>query len=240
VNILLTIAARGGSKGFKDKNIKPLLGIPLISHTIRQAIKWGKATDIICSTDSAEIAGIAKAEGIKVPFMRRKELATDSMGKIPVLRDALTKAEEVFGKKYEVIVDLDATAPLRRIADIEGCLKMFLEKRPKTLFSVTPSHRNPYFNMVELKNDGYIKLVRQADSSNIVRRQSAPVVYDMNASIYVYERDYLLDENSATAISDKSMCYVMPELSRLDIDCEEDFKIVEFLLKEGIWKDEIQ
>lgn len=239
MNILLIIAARGGSKGLKNKNIMPLLGMPLISHTIRQAIKWGKATDIICSTDSIEIAGIAKAEGIKVPFMRNKELSTDSIGKIPVLRDALIKAEEIFGKKYEIIVDLDATAPLRRIADIDGCFKMFLEKRPKTLFSVTPSHRNPYFNIVELKNDGYVQLIRQADSLNIVSRQSAPVVYDMNASIYVYERGYLLDENNATAISDRSIGYVMPDLSRFDIDCEADFKIVEFLLKEGIWKNEI-
>jgi CMP-N,N'-diacetyllegionaminic acid synthase len=232
-NILLTVAARGGSKGVKNKNIRALCGKPLIAHTILQAIKWGQADRIICSTDSEEIASVARQYGAEVPFVRPAELATDLSGKIEVLRHALKAAELGAGVRYPILVDLDATAPVRDVSDIEGALQLFLEKSAKTVFSVVPARKNPYFNMVELDVEGKAVLVKALDAT-VKRRQDAPKVYDMNASIYVYDREYLLEEATRSALSDKSYAYVMGELSAFDIDSELDFQFIEFLVSRGV------
>src|SRR5690348_11926756 len=100
-DILLTIAARGGSKGVKDKNIRPLCGLPLIAHTINQAKRWGKAKRIICSTDSEAIADVARQYGAEVPFIRPADLATDTAGKVGVLRHAL-KAMQEKGERFDM------------------------------------------------------------------------------------------------------------------------------------------
>jgi CMP-N,N'-diacetyllegionaminic acid synthase len=130
-------------------------------------------------------------------------------------------------------MDLDVTSPIRRIKDLESAHRLFEEKNPKTLFSIVNSRRNPYFNMVEETEDGKLRLCKKGD---FVTRQSAPNVYDMNASIYIYRREYLLDENSHSAISDNSIGYLMDEQSSVDIDSEIDFKYVEFLVREGTVK----
>ena len=232
-NILLTIAARGGSKGVKNKNIRELCGMPLIAHTILQAQQWGKASKIICSTDSHEIAEIAKHYGALVPFVRPSELAQDTTGKIDVLRHAVKTIEQLDKRQYETIVDLDVTAPIRKISDIDNAVQLFLTKRPDSVVSVTPAHRNPYFNMLEVKKDGFVDLVKKLDFP-VKRRQDAPVVYDMNASIYVYDRKFLLSEETKTAISHRSLVWVMEEWSAFDIDSEHDFQFIEFLLSKEL------
>ena len=233
MTILLTIAARGGSKGVKNKNIRPLCGKPLIAFSIEQAKQWGKANHIIVTTDSEEIAGVARSFGAEVPFLRPSELATDFAGKVPALRHALVEMERLTGKNFDIIVDLDPTAPLRAPCDIEKCLQLFLDKKPKTLFSVVPAHKSPYFNMIEFSANGFAELSK-SHSAPILRRQDAPSVYAMNASIYFYSRDYLINPENISAISDESICYVMSEMAAVDIDREVDFKFVEFLVREGI------
>lgn len=228
-NILITIAARGGSKGVKNKNIRELCGQPLIAYSILQARRWGRAAGLICSTDSETIASVAKKYGAQVPCLRPKELATDTAPKLQAIRHALQAAEKDGNKKYDVIVDLDATAPVRKVSDIEGAYRLFVEKRPKSVFSVVPCRKNPYFNMVETGANGTARLVKDAGSA-IRRRQDTPPVYDMNASIYVYDREYLLDENTDMPISDHSLIWVMDDLSAVDIDSELDFRFVEFLI----------
>ena len=230
-NLLITICARGGSKGVKGKNIRSLDGKPLIYYTIKQSKEWGRARHIVVSTDSEEIAKVVKQFGVEVPFMRPVELATDTSAKLPVIRHALRTCEDIYGEEYEMVMDLDATAPVRRTEDLENALQLFLRKKPKTLFSVVSAHRNPYFNMVEEMSDGKVILSK---NGNFFSRQTAPKVYDMNASIYIYDREFLMDEANMKPISDNSIIYIMDELSRIDIDSEIDFKFIEFLIKEGI------
>lgn len=234
MNILLTIAARGGSKGVKDKNIRPLCGKPLIAVTIAQALAWKKASHIVVTTDSEAIAEVSKKYGAEVPFLRPAELATDTAAKVPVLRHALQTFEAMTHETFDIVVDLDPTAPVRRVEDLDRCLELFLTKKPKTLFSVIPAQKNPYFNMVEAGQDGFVHLSKSLPEG-VSRRQDAPKVFAMNASIYFYSREYLLDPNVSSPISDRSVCYVMDELASLDIDREIDFKFVEFLAKEGLW-----
>jgi len=227
--ILLTVAARGGSKGVKNKNIRPLCGKPLIAHTLLQARRWGKAARIVCSTDSNAIAQAARKYGAEVPFMRPDKLATDTAGKIGVLRHALQEAEEIYSERYAIVVDLDVTAPVRKISDIDGAVKLFKRERPHSVFSVSPARRNPYFNMVEVAPNGFARIVK--DPGALMRRQDAPVVYDMNASIYVYDRRYLLDPATQRTISKRSLAWVMDEFSGFDIDTEADFQFIEFLVR---------
>lgn len=229
-NLLITICARGGSKGIKSKNIRKLAGKPLIYYTIKQATGWARGKHVVVSTDSEEIARIAKEYRAEVPFMRPQELASDIAGKVAAIKHALESSEEIFGETYDVVMDLDVTSPVRTVQDLENAYKLFLEKRPKTLFSVTPARRNPYFNMVEDIEDGKVKLCK---AGNFARRQDAPKVYDMNASIYIYDRNFLLENGNESAVSDNSIIYVMDDIS-IDIDSELDFKFIEFLIKKNI------
>lgn len=231
--ILCTICARGGSKTVKNKNIVELDGKPLIAYTIKQALGWEKAKRVVCSTDSKKIAEIAKKYGATVPFMRPKELATDYSGKVEVVRHAARKCEEIFGEKYDIIIDLDVTSPIRTAQDLDSCLKIFLEKKPDVLFSVTQARRSPYFNMVEEKKDGFVKLVKSS-GGKILRRQDSPIVYDVNASIYFYNRDFLFnEENDSVTSSDRVAIYEMGRNS-IDLDEEIDLKFIEFLIERGV------
>jgi len=234
MKILVTICVRGGSKGVKNKNIKKILDKPLIQYTIETAKKWGKADRIICSSDSEKIIEIAKKAGANAPFIRPSFLAGDNVGKINVIRHAAVKSEEIFKEKYDIIVDLDVTAPIRKTKDLDNCLKIFKEKKPDVVFSVVPSRKNPYFNMVEEKKDGFVKLVKPLDKS-VIRRQDTPKVYDMNASIYFYKRDFLFDKKTDVVTStDKAAVYVMDDISAVDIDNEKDFRYIEFLIKNKV------
>jgi CMP-N,N'-diacetyllegionaminic acid synthase len=227
--VVCVIPARGGSKGLPGKNIKNLLGKPLISYSIEQAQESRYIDRVIVSTEDRKIAGIAKNAGAEVPFERPAELAQDSSSGIDVLLHAINWLENEGKYAFDILVLLHATAPLRTVEDIDKCIELLFEENALNVFSVTESHRNPYFNMVELHNDGKVTLVKDGA---FVTRQSAPSVFDMNASIYVWWKDVLKIDKSI--FSDKTYLYVMPKERSVDIDDELDFKIIEMLLGEGI------
>lgn len=228
-NILCTICARGGSKGVKNKNIKELNGKPLIAYTIEQAEASGLFEHIVISTDSDDIANVAKEYGAEVFFKRNEEMASDTAGKLDVIKDAFERSEKYYNKTFDYLIDLDATAPLRIVEDIINSFNQFKENDNDNLITATPSRRSPYFNLVEQDKDGKVYLSKKLDST-VVRRQDAPKSYDMNASIYIWKRDIILNKNSL--FLEKTGLYVMPEERSIDIDNELDFKFVEFLMKE--------
>jgi len=233
MNVLITICARGGSKGVKNKNIRVLKDKPLIAFTILQAKKWGKTEDIVVSTDSEAIASVASEWGAKVPFIRPSELAQDDSPKVPVIRHALITCEKLWGVKYDLIIDLDVTSPVRTAHDIENCMNKFISNKLSTLFSVVRAHKNPYFNMVEEDGDGFVHISKKLPE-NVYSRQKAPQVYGINGSIYCYSRDFLIDEKNTMPFSDRTMVYEMDDIAGFDVDREVDFKFLEFLLKEGV------
>jgi N-acylneuraminate cytidylyltransferase/CMP-N,N'-diacetyllegionaminic acid synthase len=231
MDILLTICARGGSKGVPGKNLKTLNNKPLIAHSIEQAKNWGSASDIIVSTDSQDIAEIARQFNISVPFLRPDNLAKDDSPKLPVIQHALKFMENNNPKQYELVIDLDPTSPLRNTEDIEACYQKIKDnKQLNNVFTVCEADKNPYFNMVELDEKGHAHLCKQLDNET-TRRQDAPPVYEMNASIYAYRKDFLL--NTTSIFSDKTGVVVMPPERSVDIDRPIDFKFVEFLMEEN-------
>jgi CMP-N,N'-diacetyllegionaminic acid synthase len=226
-NVLCTICARGGSQGVKNKNIRLLLGKPLIAHTIEQAKTSGLFDQIVISTDSDAIADIAIQHGAEVFFKRPSELASNTAPKLPAIRHALLQSEEHFNKMFDYLVDLDPTSPLRSSDDIVAAYHQFTEHENDNLFSAMPASSSPYFNMVELSKEGKV-IISKKPSSPIYRRQDAPKVYDMNASIYVWKRDVLLNQDSI--FLEKTGLYIMPEERSIDIDTEMEFDFVEFIM----------
>lgn len=233
MKIICTICARGSSKGVPRKNLRKILGKPLIAYTIEQALQWGKADRIIVSTDSPEIAEVAVLYGAEVPFLRPGHLAADTAPKLPVIQHAVNYVEQESGVRFDYVVDLDPTSPLRSVEDIDLAFNQLVNHPDAyNLYSVTKASKSPYFNMVEVNKNGYSYLSKHG-SMTIARRQDAPEVYEMNASIYIYRRDPLMSAESVHL--PKTLIYEMPEDRSRDIDTELDFKIVELLLKEKIF-----
>ncbi len=227
-SILCTICARGGSKGVKNKNIKEINKKPLIAYTIEQAKASKLFEHIVVSTDSDAIAQVATQYGAEIFFKRSAEMASDTAGKLDVIRDAFIRSEKHYGKKYDYLIDLDATAPLRDVEDIINSFHQFLEDDNDNLITAMPSRRSPYFNLIEQDKNGKVYLSKTLDK-NIVRRQDAPKSYDMNASIYIWKREIILHEKAL--FLDKTGLYVMPEERSIDIDTPLDYEFVEFMMR---------
>lgn len=227
-DVLCTICARGGSKGVPRKNVREVGGKPLISHSIEQALAWDRTDDVVVSTDDQEIRTVAAEYGASAPFLRPEELATDEAAKIPVIQHALQETEERQKSEYDYVADIDATAPLRVVEDIESCFRVALEDGVSNAYTVTDADKNPYFNMVELDEDGYAHLSKELPD-DVVRRQDAPNVYAMNSSVYVYERDFLLDTD--TVHGERTKVSKMPRERSVDIDTPLDLRFVEFLME---------
>jgi CMP-N-acetylneuraminic acid synthetase len=231
---LITICARGGSKGIPGKNIKLLGDKPLIYYTLKIASVFASLNnnvDVYLSTDSDEIKKTVCQ--LDLPFVntgytRPAKLATDSSGKMKVIHDVLRYAEEENKKEYDFIMDLDVTSPLRAIEDLNAAFDI-LKGYPEAfdIFSVNQANRNPYFNMVELnKGSSYVKLVKEGQ---FLTRQSAPKVYDLNASFYIYRRNFFkLDFK--TPITEKSLIYEVPHMC-FDLDHPIDYEFMSFLIK---------
>jgi CMP-N-acetylneuraminic acid synthetase len=220
-----TICARGGSQGVPGKNIKMLCGKPLIAHTIEQALECDLIDEVYVSTDCAEIASVAKEFGAKVPFMRPDHLATNSAPKIPVIEHLLGSIVES-GVNVSTIIDLDPTSPLRSQEDIKACVSLLTEDVDAVITAFS-SDKNPYFNMVEVSDEGYAGLVKPLPGG-VFARQMAPEVYAMNASIYVWHYHSI----SKGVWEGKTKLYVMPRERSIDIDSPLDFKLVELLMRE--------
>lgn len=225
---LCSVCARGGSKGVTNKNLRDLLGKPLIAHSILQARATGLFDAIAVSSDSEAILEAAGQWGADYLIQRPDELARDESPKLPVIRHCAAEAERKSERQFDTFVDLDATSPLRMPEDIVGAVKLLEEEGRGNVITAMPSRRSPYFNMVELTEKGVPRLAKQLPVA-VARRQDAPACYDMNASIYVWTRQALFE--AQTLFQDDTGLFVMPEERSIDIDTELDFAVVECIAR---------
>ena len=230
MNNLCSIGMRGGSKGVKDKNRKLMNGKPLMAYTIKQAQDSGLFEHIVVSTDSKEIQKTAISLGAESWFLRPEEMATDSAGKLPVIKHTLKESEKYFNNKFDVIVDLDVTAPLRISEDIIQAYNKLIVEDADNLISVCEARKNPYFNMIELV-DGYPKLVKN-QKDRPVRRQDAPKVYEMNAAIFMWQTRATIDYDDLVGKS--TILFEMPADRSVDIDNQSDWDFVEFMMSKRL------
>lgn len=227
--ILCTICARGGSKGVVNKNIRLINNKPLIAYTIEIAQKSKLFCGIAVSSDSEDILNISLEHGANWSIKRPDELASDTAGKLAAIRHCVQSTEKIIGSNIDIVCDLDATSPLRNLEDIQSALAQFIDSDADNLITATPSRRSPYFNLITKHNDNMWAPVVKL-SKPLVRRQDAQQTYDMNASIYLWKRDVLFNNDSV--FLKNTELYVMPEERSWDIDSEFDFMIVSMLLKE--------
>tara|TARA_B100001175_G_C19515106_1_gene646934 strand:- start:22226 stop:22948 length:723 start_codon:yes stop_codon:yes gene_type:complete len=232
IKILITLCARGGSKGIPRKNITDINGKPLIAYSIELAksILTQHHIDIALSTEDQEIRDIAKKWGLETSYNRPKELSFDRTGKVQTILDLLRHEENQQNILYDFILDLDISSPLRTKQDVEKAFDIiYLDVDALSLFSVNPSQRNPYFNMVEQNKEGYYDLVKKPPH-NFLSRQSSPLVYDLNASFYWYRRSFF-EKGLTSPITAKSLIYKMDHIC-FDLDHEDDLLYLKFLIKE--------
>lgn len=233
-NILFTVCARAGSKGVKGKNTKIFCGRPLAAYTVaayelfrkRFGSGYGNIT-LAVNTDSGLLQ--QQLNGLRTGYLyipRTEELAGDVVSKKDVIRDTLLKCEQQTNITYDAVIDLDLTSPLRTVDDIKGTLEALRQDTGADIaYSVTPSRRSPYFNMVAKGEDGYYHTVTQ---TGFTTRQQCPACYDMNASIYAYRRSYTLADR---VMPRKEVMWLMKDTGILDIDSEDDFELMEVLAR---------
>ena len=236
MKILFTLCGRAGSKGVKGKNARDFLDVPLVWYSMANIAlymdRYGFGDDIkvVLNTDSEPLKDLVRrVKDVPVTIIHREEsLAGDKVPKVAVILDSLKKAEEAFACKFDMVVDLDITSPLRTVEDVKNAIE---RKKQRTdvdvVYSVAPSRRNPYFNMVKEENGFFCKAI----PSNFTTRQEAPVFYDMNASIYAYSPDALRNKEHATFFNSDCDAEVMKDTGILDIDSEEDYELMQVIAK---------
>ncbi|MDJ0638635.1 MAG: acylneuraminate cytidylyltransferase family protein [Paracoccaceae bacterium] len=228
--ILGHIGVRKGSKGVVGKNFRNFLGKPLIDWSLDQLLEHPRVGAVVVSTDDPVIYDHAVAKGCLQMGLRPAELASDTAAKWDVWQHALGKGEELVGP-VEAFLDLDVTSPLRLPEDIDGALDAFFEKRPDMIMSCTEARKNPYFNLVEPDQSGYLHVSKPLPGG-VVARQQAPVVWEHAASTYVVDPAYL--KRARGLFQGRVLPYLMPPERCLDIDTELDFRMVEILMKERL------
>ncbi|MES2594360.1 MAG: acylneuraminate cytidylyltransferase family protein [Verrucomicrobiota bacterium] len=231
--IICTVCVRGGSKGVPGKNIRPMLGVPLLQHTLNQAVASGIFAAIAVSSDSQEILDCATQVPGVLAIQRPNDMATDTAGKVPAIRHAMLETERMAGITCEILVDLDVTSPLRDPEDIRNATALISDSVPNVLTAMH-SRRSPYFNLLEKTEEGEFRTAKRLPGG-VLRRQDAPQCYDMNASIYVWRREVL--EADTGLYHPGTAVYVMPEERSWDIDSEMDWAVVELLMKRKHDKD---
>jgi len=221
------ICARKGSKGVPGKNLRPLGGVPMIVHTIRQAQRCGILDVVAVSSDCPEILDVARTAGVIHTILRPSEMASDEASKVPAIRHCTIEVESVTDP-FDYIADLDCTVPFRLPSDIAEAFKMIETAGVSSLISGTPARKLPYFNIVELTKDGFVRISKPTNPP-LVRRQDSPACFDMNASIHIWKRERLM--TSDARFHDDTILFEMPFERSIDIDTETEFILNELLMK---------
>jgi len=228
---LCTICARGGSEGVKGKNVRLLLGKPLIVYSIEHAKESMQFDAIAVSSDSEEILSIAANAGADHLIRRPAELAENTSPKLPVIKHCVREVEQILAQRFEIVIDLDATSPLRAVSDIVEVIGLLEKKNVSNVITGMPAKRSPYFNLVEVNSKGTVQLSKTLPVA-VTRRQDSPKCYDMNASIYAWKRDVLY--GSLSIFNHDTLLYVMPEERSIDIDTELDFELVRYIIDKRV------
>jgi len=230
--ILAVIPARGGSKGLPGKNIRVLAGFPLIAHSIRFAKLCPDIDRCIVSTDSQEIADVARAHGGDVPFLRPAELAQDDSPSWPALQHALIEAEQLFGRRFESLLELAPTNPARLPEDVVNAVALLeADTGAVGVVAVSEPSFNPRWVCVE-ERDGY--MAQAFDSRSYARRQDVPKTYRINGLLYLWRRDYVINTPVLHFHQTAHRMLLVPEERAIDIDGLHDFQVAELLLDRGL------
>ncbi|RZD41037.1 MAG: hypothetical protein CXT78_11755 [Thaumarchaeota archaeon] len=223
------IAARGGSKGVPGKNIRKLGNKPLIAHTIKSAINSGLFSNVIVTTEDKKIAKIAKRYGADVPFIRPKKLASDKIDYEKVITHAITNLKSL-GYDFDILVNRDCTVPFIKNSDVKKSIKLLRKENCDLVCGVYRQHHNPYFNMMELDSNGYLKFSKKMKNRSL-GRQKSPIVYQLNGLFVINVKQYL--KYGKTYMPKTMPIEISPESGHM-IDTEFEFQIADCVAKKII------
>lgn len=232
--MLAVIPCRGGSKGFPRKNITPLAGLPLIAHSIHLSKLCGEISRSIVSTDNEEIAAIARCHGGEVPFLRPAELAADDTAMWPVLRHALAEMESREHLRYGSVLLLSPTSPGRLPEDVSNATRLLEgDSRAVGVIAASRPSFNPRWVCIDVAADGYM---RQSfpDGNTYIRRQDVPSVYRINGCLYLWRRDHVAASETPRYFDLPHRMLEIPESRAIDIDSQQDLKLADFMLRDGM------
>ena len=227
LKVLALINARGNSKGIPRKNIKPLLGKPLIAYSIEAAQASKLIDKVIVSTDDTEIAEISRKFGAEVPFLRPEHLATDDAPQLKATEYAIGWLREHWSMRPEILILLQPTAPLRTTTDIDQALKLLIETRADSVVSfTTEAAKHPYY--MYTMEDGRPRPFVDLGNSGL-QRQSFPKVFVRNGAIYALRASVVTDYGNVYGSDCRA--YMMPPERSINIDNEFDWTLAEFILR---------
>ena len=232
--MIISLAGRAGSKGFRNKNLKTFCDRPLVYYSLSAALLFKEANptlavDIVLNSDSAQLIGLVAEKYPEITVIERPEaLGGDTASKRAVRQCALAEMQLRRGICYDYFMDLDITSPLRTVQDVQNSYALMCARDDlDIIFSTTTCRRNPYFNMVKTVGDH----VEAVIASNFTARQQAPDMFDVNASVYMFRPSFLLTNQSGLIWDGKIGVTVMMDTGILDIDSEEDFLLMEVIAK---------
>jgi len=227
------IFARGGSKGLPGKNIKPLLGRPLIQYSVEVALQTFGIDKVFVSTDDNDIAKVSRSIGAIV-IDRPVELAQDDSPEWQAWKHAISWVKERYGE-FEEFISLPATSPLRNVKDVESAILKRSSIGADICIAITPASRSPYFNMVQESGNNLIELVNKPTNS-ISRRQDAPEVFDITTVVYVASVEFIMKNNN---LFDGNVTSIeVPKHRAVDIDDMYDFNFAESILNNTFNEDD--
>jgi len=223
------VFARGGSKGVPGKNLRRVGGIPLVGHSIQTGLATPEIEEFFCSTDSEDIAEAARGFGASIPFMRSAELAGDASPEWDAWQHFAKYLMVAGAREDDAIVSLPATSPLRNVDDVRSAIALYESSSADAVVTTTEASRSPWFNMVTVDGEGYVRVLLSAESGGPARRQDTPKVFDLTTVAYVASLSYIL---SAPQLFGGVVAGLeIPRERALDIDTELDLDIVDFLFR---------
>ncbi len=228
MSIVAFIFARGGSKGFPNKNIKILNGKPLIAWSIEHAKAVNRIDRVIVSTDSEEIAEIAREYGAEVPFIRPVNLATDESPEWLSWQHGLKYLKNSDGYLPDLMLSVPTTAPLRDVEDINKVIDEYQGNKTDIVITVTESYRSPFFNIVKKGPDGYVDLFISSEK-DLSRRQDCPKTFDITTVAYAAKPSFVLEKKNM--FEGRVRQVVLPKERSIDIDTLLDFELAEYIFR---------
>lgn len=228
MSIVAFIFARGGSKGLPNKNIKILNGKPLIAWSIEHAKAVNRIDRVIVSTDSEEIAEIARKYGAEVPFIRPVNLATDESPEWLSWQHGLKYLKNSDGYLPDLMLSVPTTAPLRDVEDINKVIDEYQGNKTDIVITVTESYRSPFFNIVKKGADGYVDLFISSEK-DLSRRQDCPKTFDITTVAYAAKPSFVLEKKNM--FEGRVRQVVLPKERSIDIDTLLDFELAEFMFQ---------
>lgn len=229
--ILALTLARGGSKSVPKKNIRPILGVPLIAYTIAEALQSKFITRYIVSTDDEEIRQVAMRYGADAPFLRPSEYSTDTASSVAAMQHAVSWAEQEEGAKYDYVIELMCTNPMKTVVDIDAVIQKLVTTGADSVIAVHKLEDHHPIRIKKIVDDRIVDFCLP-EVPEMRRQDLKPDAYIRSGSIYALRRDYLMVDGRRYG-SENSRPYILPPERSVNVDTETDFLIAEQLINKA-------